>query len=130
MAKAYSKDLRLRVVNAFNNSECSKQEIADRFCVSHDFVNDMVNLFNETGNVNLKKVVGNNKYKIDNLNLNWLENKVKEIKDISLDELCDELDKNNHIRVSNSTMYRTLRFRLGLSYKKKLFMQMREKKKM
>ena len=130
MAKAYSEDLRWRVVNAFNNSEGSKQEIADRFSVSHDFVNDMVNLFNETGNVTPQKIGGYNKPKIDAENLEWLNKKVKENKDAILEELCDSLEKETQIKVSNSTMYRALKYSLNISYKKKRFTQMKEKKKM
>ena len=58
--KAYSPDLRRKVVQAYENQEGTQQEIAERFAVSRSFVMDMWKRYQATGDVQAKAHGGGN----------------------------------------------------------------------
>ncbi|MDJ0553927.1 MAG: helix-turn-helix domain-containing protein [Microcoleaceae cyanobacterium MO_207.B10] len=54
MARPYSRDLRIRVIRAYQNQEGSQRQIAQRFQVSLTFVRNLLRHYRTTGTVNPK----------------------------------------------------------------------------
>lgn len=122
----YSMDLRKKVFTAFENSKTKdKVKIAKRFSVSYDFVNDLINLFNETGSLEPRKGLVGKKPKITEEAKEFLKATVKASNDHTLFELCEILEKEKGISVGTTVMFRALK-KLNLTLKKSHSNQMRE----
>jgi transposase len=52
--KVYSRDLREKVLKAYNDKEGSMRELAERFMVSLKFVFTLIKSFNQNGHINPK----------------------------------------------------------------------------
>ena len=52
--KVYSRDLREKVLKAYNDKEGSMRALAERFMVSLNFVFTLVKRFNQNGHINPK----------------------------------------------------------------------------
>lgn len=117
MGKPHPIELRERVV-AFVDEGHSHREAARHFRVSPRFVNDMIKLRRETGGSLEPKPQGNlgRTSKLRGLEA-WLRGRLAAQGDLTLDELCVELDRAHDIRVHRSAVGRWLH-RLGLSHKK------------
>ena len=115
MAKAYSLDLRKKVFEAYNKSKTKdKLEIAKRFDVSYDFVNNLVNLYKETGSLSPRPRRGKKATTINEESLKYLEQLVKENNDYTLSELSEKLNKEMGIKSGITVVFRALR-KLGLA---------------
>jgi transposase len=129
MAVAYSEDLRRCIIKAAKDEQQSVRELAKRFEVGKSFVGQLIQRYIETGSLSAKPHGGGERPVIGAEDLNWLKVKVVEKNDITLEELCKELEISKGIKVSQSTMCRALQ-KIGMTRKKKLSMLMsnREKK--
>ena len=118
MGKPHPIELRERVV-AFVDEGHGHREASRHFRVSPKFVNDMIKLRRETGAL-LAKRQGNlgRTGKLRGL-AGWVRSRLDEQGDLTLDELCLELEHEHDVRVHRSAVGRWLH-RLGLSHKKKL----------
>lgn len=126
MGKAYSLDLREKVFEAYTRSKIKdKTKIAKRFKVSYDFVNNLINLHEETGSLCPRKRTGNKATKMTSEILNYLSNLVKESNDYTLSELSDKLRKDKGIETGTTTIFVALR-KLGISLKKNHIYQRKE----
>ena len=114
--KAYSVDLRQKVVDAYEQQEGSQRELAKRFKVSPNFVRLLLKRHQTEGTVEPKPHTGGFTSKLAN-QLNLIEQLVEQDNDATLQELCDQLDQQVQIRVSPSTVCRTLQ-QLNLTRKK------------
>lgn len=115
----YSNDLREKVLFSYQNSHTkNKRKIAKRFNVSYDFVNDLINLFDETGSIVPRKRIGGRSPRIDKDASDFLIQTVKASNDSTLTELCEILNKEKGILVGTTVMFRTLK-KLNLTLKKK-----------
>lgn len=64
MPAPYSTDLRQRVINAYKANEGSQRQLADRFKVSLSFVQRLIRLYQNTGQVTPKHHGGGARAKI------------------------------------------------------------------
>ncbi len=116
MGKPHPMELRERVV-AFVDGGYTHREAARHFRVSPKFVNDMIKLRRETGGLEPKRQ-GNKGRTSKLLGLEgWVRGRLVEKSDLTLDELCLELEGAHAVRVHRSAVGRWLH-RLGLSHKK------------
>lgn len=116
--KAYSLDLRERVVRAYEEGKGSIKQIAAMFNVGETFVKKMLRQKRETGSVNPLPHGGGNKSKLGNKEDRLLQKEIKLQSDVSLSELQEHLLLKANLDVSLTTIHRALE-RLGLPRKKK-----------
>ena len=107
--RAYSRDLRQRVLNACLEGRSSQREIARRFDVSRGFVSRVLQRYRETGEIAAKQRNGGRRRKIGKKERETLRLLVKERPDATLHELCDDFQERTDIEVSVSTMHRALK---------------------
>ena len=114
--KAYSKDLRLRVLDA---CDCgmSRREVAETFSVSVSTVKRYLKLHDETGGVEASPIPGPPARKQAALR-DWLPAQVVRNPDLTLSEHCELFEEQRGVRVSTATMSRALKG-LGLPLKKR-----------
>ena len=106
--KPYSHDIRIRVLNAYQQGEESQRKIAKRFNVSLTFVRDLLKRYRETGSTAPKKYVGRSNSKIDKDSLQVILALVADDPLLPLSSLCERLAQERHLRISRATMWRTL----------------------
>jgi putative transposase len=128
MPAAYSIDLRRRVRDAYLNKEGSQRQIARRFNVSLTFVINLLKHERITGTITPKQYTRGRSPKITCESENLILSKVEKEPDILLKELCDYVEEETGILVSQSTMYRFL-IKKRLTRKKKVFMPQSKKEK-
>jgi transposase len=112
--KAYSQDLRERVVRACDEGRGSRQHLADLFGVSTAWIRRLLQRRRETGSFAAKPQAGGPPAKMTPGHDDRLAALIAEHPDATLAELRDRLD----VRVHASTVCRALA-RLGLPVKKK-----------
>ena len=123
--KAYSIDLRERVIEAVKGQEESQPEVARRFCVSLSFVEKLWKQFRDTGNVEIKPHGGGRKRVLAGERV-WLVQEIRSQPDASLEELCERVAEIHGVKASLSMMCRELE-RLGLGLKKSPCMPLSER---
>ncbi len=113
--KAYDLDLRKRIVEA-KAEGLSIAQTAKRFRVSCASVKRFVRLQRETGSLKAKRRSGKQP-RLGDEALGILEKQVRAHNELSLAEHCQRLEQTSGLRVSVTTMHRSLR-RLGITRKK------------
>ena len=116
--KAYSLDLRQRVVAAYEQGKGSLAEVAEQFNVGQTFVKKMLRQKRETGSVAPLAHGGGRQPSLSDKEHRLLRQKVKEQPDVSLAELQEHLSVKASVTVSLPTIHRSLRGS-GLSRKKR-----------
>jgi transposase len=106
--KAYSEDLRAKIVEAYLQQEGSIRHLAKRFKVSARFVWGLLNRFRRTGSVARKAHGGGNPPRIDASQYDIVRAFVKQTPDATLQELCAHVADTCHITPSQSSLHRTL----------------------
>ena len=127
--KAYSLDLRQRILEAYLHSEGSIRDLARRFKVSFRFVWGLINRFRHTGSYAPKPRGGNNPPRIPATEHDTLRRLVETHADATLVELCELFAHETQIRLSTSSMHRTLA-KLKLTRKKRRFMRQNKRASM
>lgn len=117
--RPYSKDLRLRIVHAYEHREGSMRQLATRFRVSLSCVRDLLTRYRATGNVAPKPHGGGYPAKLDAAGCDALKALVHATPDATLQELRTRLATTQQLTVSAATVSRTLT-KLGLPRKKNL----------
>jgi transposase len=118
--KAYSNDLRTKIIEAYQKKVGSLRKLAERFSVSFSFVARLIKRFRETGSVAPKPHRGGAKSKLDLVDLFTLRDLSNEHPDATLAELSELFFEQTGIRVNGSTIARKLK-QLRISRKKKTF---------
>lgn len=115
MGKPHPIELRERVV-AFVEAGHTHRAAAGHFRVSPRFVNNMVILKRQTGSLEAKRQghLGGGKLQDQHA---WVSRRIEEEGDLTLDELCIELEARG-VSVHRASVGKLLH-RLGLSHKKK-----------
>lgn len=113
---ALSLDLRQRIVEAYENDEGSIRELANRFKVGFATVWRLLKRYRIKGEITPQSPTGR-RSKIDKTGLKLIEKLVTKDQDITLNELCETLAKQEAIHVSLMAVHRACR-RLSLHYKK------------
>lgn len=116
--KAYSLDLRTKILTAYLHQEGSVRQLAQRFKVSARFVGELVSRFRHTGRCAPKPHGGGNPPRIDRSKYALLSALVQQHPDATLKELCRVFEERCQVTASKSSMQRTL-IRLQLTRKKR-----------
>jgi transposase len=119
--KAYSLDLREKVLTAYHQKEGSIRQLAKRFTVSPRFVGELIARFRRTGSYAPHPHRGGNPPRIDIPGRQVVYTLVQQYPDATLDELCQRYADSCQVMPSRSSMHRTL-VRLKLTRKKRLSM--------
>lgn len=117
--KAYSLDLRAKVLTAYHRQEGSIRQLAQRFTVSPRFVGELIVRFRRTGNYTPRPHGGGNPPRIDAHGRQVVHDLGQHHPDATLDEPCQLYAACCQVMPSRSSMHRTLT-RLKLTRKKRL----------
>ena len=114
--RAFSLDLRERVVDAIESGEYSLVEVSELFHVSLSFVEKLWHQHRTTANIAPKVYTPGPKRVLAPYG-SWIRAAIKEQPDITLEELCELFEAERDMRVHPSMMWRELE-RLKLPLKK------------
>lgn len=109
-------DLRERVINAVESGLYSQAEVSEQFQVSLSFVEKLWHQWQFTRDIRPKPYTPGRKRMLEPYAA-WIRAAVAKQPDITLQELCDQLEKDHGVRVYLSMMWRELA-RLKLPLKK------------
>ncbi|CAA9562640.1 hypothetical protein AVDCRST_MAG81-776 [uncultured Synechococcales cyanobacterium] len=123
--KAYSLDLRQKIIDAYTNHEGSIRQVAQRFKVAKSFVQKLLKRYREEGTLEAKAHGGGFASKLAQ-HLEVVQQLVAEDNDATLAELCKALEQRSGVRVSQSTLCRELQ-QLKLTRKKSPSMPPKQK---
>ena len=116
--RAYSLDLRQKVVAAVERGDSSIEEVASTFGVGLTFVKKMLRQHRETGDLSPRPHGGRHAPLLSAKHLKLLPAEVERSPDKTAEALRDHLAQRAGVSVSRPTVSRALS-RLGLSRKKK-----------
>ncbi len=117
---ALSDDLRTKILEHYEHTPgASYRSTAHHFYVGEATVSRLVRHFRQTGDVSPNSPKPKTRPKID---LEWLNNKIKNNTDKTLEELVLEYKSERDIEVSVSGIWRALKA-LNMSYKKNSYSQ-------
>ena len=119
MAKAYSEDLRLRILEAVH-SGATIREIGKRYNVSPSFVSKISCLYKREGHIKAKATRTKKPFILDSYAV-FISEIIKKKPDITLEELRKWLIREHQVKVAVCTIHRFLRSKLQMTYKKKPF---------
>ena len=117
--KAYSLDLRERIVAAYEEGTESQPQIAERFQVSASMVQRLLRLYRESGSCEPRAHGGGASAKLNDSQMLQVAQMIEADNDATLDELCEQVKKELKVNVSRATMGRVTQ-RLNLTRKKRL----------
>lgn len=115
--KAYSIDLRQKIVDAYATGHVSQRQLAQQFQVALSFIHKLLKQQRETGSIAPKKRTQQTPLKLTSEQLAVLEQLVEAKNDATLEELRNQLQQKTGVLVSRSTIDRMLT-KLGLTVKK------------
>lgn len=115
--KAYSLDFRQKIIETYENEPISQRDLAERFRVAPSFVTKLLKQYRETGDLNPKPRSGRPRT-LKEAQLQVVEALVEAQNDITLGELCEALNQQLNVTVSEPTMCRVMQGLL-LTRKKK-----------
>lgn len=107
--KAYSHDIRVRVIQSYENGEGSQRQLARRYNVSLSFVQELLKRYRETGNILPRKYSNKVGSKVDGNSLQLILDLVDNDPELPLSRLCERLAQERQLYISRATMWRTLR---------------------
>ncbi|MGH7457199.1 MAG: helix-turn-helix domain-containing protein [bacterium] len=103
--KTYSLDLRQRIVDAVDNGIGTYSEIAELFGVHESFIYKLLRQRQELGHIAPLPHGGGAHRKLNDKALDFLTDLVKQVPDLTLDELRQQCRKQVKIKVSVSTIW-------------------------
>ena len=106
--KAYSQDLRERVIAVYQEGKSTMEEVAKRFAVSRSWVNNLVQRQKQTGSVAAKPHGGGAVAKVNATHYPILEEIIDGQNDLTLLEIRQRLAEKTGVLVSQSTICRAL----------------------
>lgn len=116
--KAYSLDLRQKIVDTYAEGNISQRQLAKQFRVALSFIEKLLKQHRETGNIAPKVRTEQTPTKLNESQLTILEQIVKANNDATLDELRYQLEQKTGVLIGRSTVDRMLT-KLNLTVKKK-----------
>ena len=117
--KAYSLDLREKLVGRYEAGGISQRQLAVQFGVSLFFVEKILRLKRNGMSLAPHKVGGSCLPKLDDRMRSFIGAELERENDLSLDELGERVAERFAVRVSRATMCRTL-WRMNLRRKKRV----------
>lgn len=118
--KAYSLDLRQKIVNAYTVGDISQRKLAKNFGVSLAFIQKLLKRYRELGTIAPKVRTEQTPTKLNCAQLEVLRQLVEAQPDATLEELQSRLHQKTGILISVATVDRMVRLRLNLRFKKKV----------
>ncbi len=118
--KAYSLDLRQKIVDAYTVGNISQRKLAKNFGVSLAFVQKLLKRHRELGKIAPKVRTEQTPTKLNCSELEVLRQLVEAQPDATLEELRTQLHHQTSILISVATVDRMVRLRLNLRFKKKV----------
>ncbi len=115
--KAYSLDLRQKIIDTYSNGGISQRQLAKRFRVTLSFIEKLLKRYREAGTIAPKVRTSQTPTKLSEEQLSVLSSIVKANNDATLNELRGQLEEQTGVLIGRSTLDRMLRF-LNLSVKK------------
>ena len=116
--KAYSLDLRQKIIDSYVEGEISQRQLAKRFRVALSFIEKLLKQYRETGSIAPKVRIQQTPTKLSQEQLNVLSSIVSDHNDATLDELRMLLEQQTGVVIGRSTLDRMLK-KLNLNLKKK-----------
>lgn len=105
--KAYSNDLRRKLIEIYETEKISQRQLAARFNVSLNFITTLLRRYRNTGGVDPAPRPGR-KSLLSPADLKQLESLVTEQPNNTLAEFCRQLEARTGISISRTTMVRCL----------------------
>jgi putative transposase len=105
--KAYSNDLRRKLIEIYEKEQISQRQLAARFDVSLNFITTLLRRYRNTGGVDPAPRPGR-KSLLSSSDLKQLESLVAEQPNNTLAEFCQQLEKRTGVSISRTTMVRCL----------------------
>lgn len=115
--KAYSLDLRRKIVEAYLGGQGSMQQMAEQFNVARSFVQKLVKRYQDEGTLEAKPRGGNVAPKLAPEHWPVVQELVEADNDATLAELCQRVEERTGVRISISVLCRLLQ-KLELPRKK------------
>lgn len=116
--KAYSLDLRQKIVDAYAEGNLSQRQLAKQFRVALSFVEKLLKQHRETGSIAPKVRTEQTPTKLNSEQLSVLAQLVEANNDATLAELREQLKQRTGVLIGRSTVDRMVK-KLNLSVKKK-----------
>ena len=117
--KAYSLDLRQKILEVYLKDGISQRQIAKRFKVALSFIEKLLKQYRPTGNISPKVRIQQTPLKLNEEQLNVLKEIVLAKNDATLAEIRKSLEEKTGILIGMSTVYRML-LRMGITLKKNI----------
>ena len=105
--KAYSNDLRQKLIEVYEKEKISQRQLATRFNVSLNFITTLLRRYRNTGGVDPAPRPGR-KSLLSSADLQQLATIVTEQPSSTLAGFCQQLEQRTGIRISRTTMVRCL----------------------
>jgi transposase len=115
--KAYSQDLRERVIAAVETGAQSRPELAETFKVSESTIDKWTKRWRDTGSVAALPFAGGRRRTLQACAVD-IRAEVQQQADVTLDELCERIEAQTGVMASSSMMARELQI-LALPRKKR-----------
>lgn len=116
--KAYSLDLRQKIIDTYFEGGISQRQLANRFRVALSFVEKLLKQYREIGSIAPLVRIQQTPRKLNSQQLSILEEIVSANKDATLDELRSHLEQKTGVQIGQTTMDRMLRM-MNIKVKKK-----------
>lgn len=116
--KAYSLDLRQKIIDVYAEGNISQRQLAKQFRVALSFVEKLLKQHRDTGVITPKVRTEQTPTKLNTEQLTVLKQIVEANSDATLDELRYQLEQQTQVRIGRSTVDRMLQ-KLNLTVKKK-----------
>ncbi len=117
--KAYSLDLRQKILDTYLKDGISQRQLAERFGVTLGFIEKLLKQYRETGNIAPKVRTQQTPPKLNSQQLNVLQEIVEAKNDATLSEIRELLKQKTGITIGISTVDRMLK-RMEISLKKNI----------
>lgn len=116
--KAYSIDLRQKIIEAYHSQPISQRQLALQFGIALSFLQKLLKQYRQTGDIAPQPHGGGGQLKLSPEQLETLAELIEANNDATLEELCQMLEEKIGVRVSRATMGRMTQ-RLNMTVKKK-----------
>lgn len=116
--KAYSLDLRQKIIDTYFEGGISQRQLAKRFRVALSFVEKLLKQYREIGSIAPKVRIQQTPTKLNSQQLRILEEIVSANKDGTLNELRSHLEQKTGVQIGQTTMDRMLRMMNIIKVKK------------
>lgn len=117
--KAYSTDLRQKIIDVYTGETISQRQLAKRFNVATSFIIKLLKQYRETGSIEPKPHGGGKPAQLRLEHQQVIAELVENTNDATLAQLAEQFEAKVGMRVSRSTMGRAVQ-RLKLTVKKNL----------